>query len=375
MERTGPSPLSVYIGLAAAAWPQEGLTNMSEEGVSSSEDFPDHLRKMLLGIQQYQKHPYHPPQLPYHVIWQEGTVCLKSVPGHDYKKSNRAIVLVPSMINRAYVLDLLPQRSMLRWFGEQGFNPYLLDWGDLIEGEGQSELSVVIQKRLIPAFQFLNEYYGAPVHTLGYCMGGTVLVGAASYAPELMASMTMLAAPWDFHSGTQALLNRVKFWAPTAFPMIQEKGELSVDWIQTMFATLDPEMAAKKFSGFADMDQDSEKAQIFIAIEDWLNDGTSLPAGIATTCIRDWFLKNDTYEGRWKVGRRYVRPSRIDVPTLIIASTKDRLVEYDVAAALKEQMPSAAVVNPACGHIGMIAGGGAVEKVWEPIANWIISLH
>ena len=38
-------------------------------------------------------------------------------------------LFVPSLVNRAYVLDLAPGHSMLRWLAGQGVRPLLLDWG------------------------------------------------------------------------------------------------------------------------------------------------------------------------------------------------------------------------------------------------------
>ena len=39
------------------------------------------------------------------------------------------LLAVPSLINRAYVLDLAPGRSLLRYLAAQGLRPLLVDWG------------------------------------------------------------------------------------------------------------------------------------------------------------------------------------------------------------------------------------------------------
>ncbi len=370
--RRGLNPLPIYIAMAAAAWPKEMPSDFSFDGAMPPE-LPEELRKMLLGIQSYHKFDGAPDRLPLDEIWRAGTMSVHAVPEHEYISNQPAIILIPSMINKGYVLDLMEGRSMLRWFGAQGFNPYLLDWGAVSEDAGQRDMDGAVMDRIIPALEFLNKRHGDAVHALGYCMGGTVLLGAATRAQKHLKSITMLAAPWDFHAGSQALLNRVKFFAPSAFPVIEEKGVLSVDWIQTLFASLDPAMTAKKFSKFEDMDKTSNAAKIFVAVEDWLNDGVELPAAIAQHCITDWFLKNQTYAGQWKINGEFVHPEMIDIPTLIVASKKDRLVEYECAAALQERIAHADIINPECGHIGMIAGGVSVEKVWAPVAKWIRS--
>lgn len=372
--RRGLNPLPVYIGMAAAAWPDAMPADFSAAS-DIPKDLPQDLQHMLLGIQKYYHCDYEIERLPLDEVWRAGTVSVNAVPDHEYKSTQPSILLIPSMINKSYILDLMEGRSMLRWFAAHGLNPYLLDWGAVHEDEGQETLERSILERLVPALAFLHERAGRTVHAMGYCMGGTILTGAAKKAEAHLESMIALAAPWDFHAGTKALFNRIQFWAPTALPMIEEKGYLSVDWIQTLFASLDPKATAKKFAAYATMDEHAEQARIFVAVEDWLNDGVCLPREIAYSCIRDWFFKNDPYQGEWVVGGDIVHPEEIEVPALVIASSKDRLVEYPSAAVLSEAMRRSKIIDPACGHIGMIAGNHSIDKVWRPIADWVKQHH
>lgn len=372
--RRGLNPLPVYIGMAAAAWPDSMPHDFS--GISElPKDLPQELQQMLLGIQKYYQCEIETERLPLEPVWLEGEVSVNAVPGHDYNDDKPVILLIPSMINKSYILDLMEGRSMLRWFAAQGLNPYLLDWGDVIEDAGQQDIESSVVQRLVPAIEFLHKHHGRKIHAMGYCMGGTILIGGAKLAEDYLASIIALAAPWDFHAGTKALLSRIQFWAPTAFPMIEDKGYLSVEWIQTLFASLDPKATAKKFAAFSGMDEQSERARIFVAVEDWLNDGVRLPSETAYTCIRDWFFNNHPYLGEWKIDGMIIHPEDIEVPALVIASSRDRLVEYDSAVALSEAMRRSKTINPKCGHIGMIAGNHSIEKVWQPIVDWVKQHH
>ena len=364
--RKGPRPLSVQIGMAVSGWP-----HAFPQQNFPRQELPQELEKMLLGIRLYQNHEYQPEKLPIEKIWAQGTASLNAIPGYGAGRDRPAIVLVPSLINKANILDLMAERSLMRFMAAQKITPYLLDWGNIIDDPGQQDMEGIITERLIPALRFAAEREGGAVHALGYCMGGTLLMGAAVSAPEVLASIVMLAAPWDFHGGAQALLNRVKFWAPSAFPLIEEKGLLPVDWIQVVFASLDPFMAANKFAGFSDMQQDSDRAKLFVAVEDWLNDGIDLPSRVAQHCIKEWFFENRPGRGEWVIGNRTVAPETIGCPALIVASERDRLVEFDTAAALHRSMKNTTLLKPDCGHIGMIAGGQSQEKVWAPIAAWL----
>ncbi len=368
--RKGPHPLSVQISLAASA---AGMQGAGQSGFSQqvSLNAAAEMKDMLLGIQKYQLYPYEPERGPLEKIWEAGTASVSTIPGHAAKKDSAPILLVPSMVNRAYILDLVPERSMLRWLGQQNITPYILDWGDGVHDAGQQSVEGIVLQRLVPAIEFVAQKNVGKTGVLGYCMGGTLLAGAAQNAAQNISSLVFLAAPWDFHAGARSLLGRVQFWSPSAFPAIAAKGHLPMDWMQMLFASLDPQSAAKKFAAFAEMDQDSDEARLFVAVEDWLNDGVDLPGPVAHACIKDWFFENAPFRKEWRLGGKPVDPAMINVPSLVIASKQDRLVDYDTAAAIGKVLPNAKIVNPACGHIGMIAGSKAISKVWTPVADWI----
>ncbi|MGB4057036.1 MAG: alpha/beta fold hydrolase [Alphaproteobacteria bacterium] len=364
--RKGPHPLAVQLGLAASAQGVSGDFLLQDEGVVRED-----LKAMLLGIQRYQQASFVNEREPLEVIWQQGTTTLQSIPGRAIDKNNPVILLIPSMVNRGYILDLMPGRSMLRWFADQGITSYLLDWGEGVGDPGQQSVEDIIMQRLVPGIEYAAKKSGRAVNVLGYCMGGTLLAGAAIPAAKSIDSLIFLAAPWDFHAGAKNMLARVQFWAPSAFPAIAEKGFLPKDWMQILFASLNPDAAARKFSAFVKMKENSEEFRLFIAVEDWLNDGVDLPGAVAQHCIKSWFFENATAAQKWQIGGRPVTLEAIQSRVLVIASKTDRLVDYEAATALAESIPGAELITPPCGHVGMIAGAGAIEKVWRPVADWI----
>ncbi len=363
--RTGPRPLHVHLGMAISSLPV--FSGKSE--LALADEMGGELNKMLRGISKYQNHSYRPEQSSLPVVWEAGTLSIRKCSVED---AAHTIVLIPSIINRSGILDLCEQRSFTRWVASKGVNVYLLDWGDVSEDEMQENMEALVMKRLIPALKAVHEMEGGrPIHALGYCMGGTLLLGAAAHAPEIFNRLVLLASPWDFHAGRQDLLSRVKFWEPTIRPIIDAGLNLPVESVQTLFASLDPTIAARKFANFDDMDGESAEAELFIAVEDWLNDGVALPASFAKECIYGWFIRNITRRGAWCVGGKIIDPEQIDIETLIVTSDKDRLVEYASAAFLGGVLPNAHVLNTQCGHIGMVAGSQSIKKVWQPIADFI----
>ncbi|MFL5281766.1 MAG: hypothetical protein ACJ8AW_12435, partial [Rhodopila sp.] len=150
---------------------------------------------------------------------------------------------------------------------------------------------------------------------------------------------------------------------------------LSVDLLQTLFALLDPWGVADKYRAFARMPQDSERARLFVALEDWVNDGVPLAAEVARSCLRAWYGENAPALGRWRIAGLAVEPRAITAPTFVAIPGRDRIVPPESALPLAKLIPGAVLHQPAAGHIGMAAGARAEAALWRPLLAWLEGLE
>lgn len=347
--RRGPRPLPAFVGMA-------GLLAGSR----------DELLRMITGLKMYQAHPYRRPVAEAAVIWQSGSATLRHIAG----QGRCHILLVPSMINRAAILDLVPQRSFARWLAGRGIDVYILDWGQPTADPQQQSLADVLDQKLLAAMLFLNEKVGS-YHALGYCMGGTLLAGAVHLKPQGLDKVIYLAAPWDFQAGDRQLQGQITLGTPSALQITAQGHPLPSSWIQSVFATVNADRNIHKFADFAAMDQDSDQARLFVAVEDWLNDGVDLPSTLARECLVDWYGQNKPGMGEWMIAGAAVDPARTDNPVLVVTSTVDRLVPEESSHALARMIPHARLLQSTCGHIGMMTGRRAEAEVWQPLADWL----
>lgn len=354
-------PASVHIGLAMA----EYKLNAERCGVPA-----DVLTEMLRGMQRYQDHDFRRPDPGYQTFWQKGQVRLLR---HTGQAEGRAIVLIPSMINRSAILDLLPSSSFMRFLAQHGYAPILLDWGQPTEDPGQGNIEQIVRARLLPALEVVVQQTGAPVDVLGYCMGGLLMAAGLSLRPEIVRKAVFLASPWDFHAGDRRMLSAVAAGTPAAMQIMAAKGTLPMAWIQSVFAAVNADRTAEKFAGFANMAQDSDEARLFVAVEDWLNDGVDLPAGLAKAAINEWYGENRPASGLWTIDGRVIDLSVWTGPALIVASRRDRLVPAESSLAMKKHLPNADLMQPDCGHIGMMTGRHAQSGLWGLVASWLNS--
>jgi poly(3-hydroxyalkanoate) synthetase len=148
-----------------------------------------------------------------------------------------------------------------------------------------------------------------------------------------------------------------------------------VDVLQTLFALDDPLAIAEKFRRFGHMAQDSDAARLFVAIEDWLNDGVPLSGVTARELLDAWFGENLPVQGEWRVAGLPIDPASIDAPALVAAPRRDRIVPPGAARALAASLPSATLWEPDTGHVGMIAGRQARTLLWEALRDWLLNLE
>lgn len=405
--RLGPRPLALHLAISAmacmtsaAAWPSlrrgslawnaslaargtalaAALENADPDAFADAvaAEAAARYKRFLGAIDGYRKHPYRRTLSDPPVLWREGSTRVL-----DYRAAGSGaaqsgappVLMIPSLINRAYVLDLSERRSLARYLAERGLAPFLVDWGTPGALERGFGLDDYVLGRLMRALGAVRAATGGGrVTLLGYCMGGLLALPVARDRPDAVAGLALLATPWDFHSdgGAQARFT-ARVLVPW-LPFFTAMGGVPIDVLQMLFASLDPCLALKKFLAFSDFAPDSPEAEAFVALEDWLNDGVELAPKVAEECLVGWYGENRTGRGAWRVGGAPMRPEELDLPSLVLVPESDRIVPPGSARALAAALPRARVIEPRAGHIGMIVGGRAVREAWTPLAEWLAGL-
>lgn len=397
--RQGPRPLALHLANATGAWMssraalpllrsgllpwrpefalQGGSLSLALAGAKSDSidaaldaELTRRAALFLDGVERYRRHPYRRDLAEPPLLWQEGTSRLL-----DYRpRGGPPVLVVPSLINRAYILDLAAGQSLLRYLADQGLRPLLVDWGAPGAEERRFDVGDYITRRLELAAEVARQAAGgaAPV-VLGYCMGGLLALALAARRPELVSALALLATPWRFHAERAEQARLLGVLAEPIARSYAALGEVPVDVLQALFAAQDPLLVLRKFSRFAEMAEDSAAALGFVALEDWLNDGVPLSIPVARECLGGWYGEDRPGRGRWRIEGKAIRPRDVDVPALVVVPAQDRIVPPATAAALADELPEAETWTPSLGHIGMIVARDAPSAVWQPLAAWLLA--
>lgn len=402
--RLGPRPLPLHLAIATmtwlssrGAWPlwngasplwkpefqqqikelEAALDGVAPKalGAALDREIKHRFERLAAGIEAYRRHPYRRSLAEPPVLWQDGTTRLLDYRADRGTRGGAAVLVIPSLVNRAHILDLSAERSLLRALAATGARPLLVDWGAPGDLERGFSLTDYIAGRLEQALDVALAEVDGPMVLLGYCMGGLLAVALAARRRRDLAGLVCLATPWDFHAERPFQAKLLGAALTMLEPLLRNLGDLPVDAIQALFAGVDPLQVIRKFAGFAGLDPDSPRAQQFVAVEDWLNDGVPLAAPVARECLAGWYGLNTPAAGEWRVAGEVVQPATLDLPSLVIIPDQDRIVPPASAEALARTLPRAEALRPAAGHIGMIVGGGAVDRLYRPLAAWLTRIE
>ena len=321
---------------------------------------PERAAAALAGLRRYQEAPRRARRAR-PVRYRSGAARLRDgVRGSDAPP----VVLVPSLINPPFVLDLAPGHSLVAHLAAAGFHPWLLDWGTPRAQDAGLDLAGHVTRRLLPLLARLDR----PPLLVGYCLGGTLALAAAAALPAgRVAGVATIATPWHFAGygeATRAAL--ADFWARVA-PGCRALGVVPMEVLQTAFWQLDPARTIAKYAAFATMPADA--AARFVQLEDWANGGAPLTYAAGADLFETLFAADRTGRGDWQAGAATVAPLSLRCPTIEFVSLTDRIVPGATAIGLPDRHDVDA------GHVGMMVGSRAETLLWDPLIAWLRTIH
>jgi polyhydroxyalkanoate synthase len=282
------------------------------------------------------------------------------------------VLLVPSLINRHYVLDLLPGRSFVEHMVKAGHDVFLLDWGTPGDEDRFVTFDTVCDRYLGRALRATCKAAGQPqAHLLGYCLGGTLTAIHAAARPEHVASLVALAAPINFHDqGLLSIWTRGKTFDVDA--VVDAFGNAPWPLMQASFHMLKPTLNLVKLMQLVERSADDEFLDSFFAIETWGADNISFPGECYRRYIKELYRGNALMQGTFTLSGRPARLEDVRCPTLAVTFQHDHIVPPESCRVLLDRVGSRVTrqIHLSGGHVGAVVSRRAASGLWPQLSAW-----
>jgi polyhydroxyalkanoate synthase len=212
------------------------------------------------------------------------------------------------------------------------------------------------------------------ISLFGYCIGGILTTIYSALHPQApLRNVIFLAAPVDFSDA-----GLFGTWLdPRCFNVervVEGLGNMPGELVEMGAKMLRPVTNyVTPYVNLAQRHGDDQFVRGWAAMHKWVHDRVDFPGAAFRQLVRDLYQENRLIRGRLRIGGQTVRVANIHWPALIIAAERDHITPLGSTIPLYERIASAdkhKLVIPA-GHVGLVAGRGAVKDLWPKVADWL----
>ncbi|WP_435348894.1 alpha/beta fold hydrolase [Haloarchaeobius sp. HRN-SO-5] len=311
---------------------------------------------------------------PSEVVYAENKVELVHYEPRTEAQRDVPILFVSAIVNRPYVLDFEPDRSVVRQFLDRGFDVYLVDWGEPSTLDTRLGLDDFVTRYLANCVDVVCERTGTTaVHLLGYCTGGTLGAIFAALYPSRVRTLGLLAPVLNF----DATGGIFRLWGKreqydherVADAFGNAPGEL----LSFEFALVDPvEYYLARYLRLYEHLDDEAYVSRFLRRLQWGFDSVDVAGELYREFLVDLYRENELMDGTLTVGGRTVDLGNVDMPVLLILATDDQFVPPEASRPFLEAIPSrdTELVEFPTDHVGLSTGARSHAELWPRVCGW-----
>lgn len=347
----------------------------NKTGINIAEEI-DHMQKKFLRGMEILTSPLDTSvgATPSELVYQEDKMKLFHYIPVQKKLHSPPILMVYALINRQYMLDLQPDRSVIQYLINQGLDVYIIDWGYPTPMDRFITLEDYIEGYLNNAVDEVLRHSGASKVTLaGICQGGTFSAIYSALHPDKIKNLVTIVAPIDFDTNT-GLLN---IWSQVldVDKMVDAFGNIPGDFMNIGFLLMNPfRLMLDKYIGFMINIDDKNFVNNFVRMEKWIFDSPDQVGECWREFIRDCYQKNLLVQNKLQIGDKTVNLKNITMPVLNIFAEYDHLVPPACSRDFTKHVGSkdTEIASFPTGHIGIFVSSRSQKEICPRLSEWII---
>ncbi|TAE00063.1 MAG: class III poly(R)-hydroxyalkanoic acid synthase subunit PhaC [Bacteroidetes bacterium] len=306
-----------------------------------------------------------------HLVWQEDNMKL-----YRYQNDNITckvpVLIVYALVNTYQMMDLQPDRSLIRKLLSQGLDVYLIDWGQVNSAQRYLSLNDYINGYVDNSVDFIRKAHSIPkVNLLGVCQGGTFSLIYSALHPEKVKNLSTLVTPVDF-SVNDGLLFRWSKYLDVDKIVDGHGGVIPGKFLDSAFDMLKPLGKTRKYNGIANVFDDNAKLMNFLRMEKWVSDTPNLAGECYRQFIKDLYQNNKLIKGELELDGEKVNLKNVTMPVITIYAAEDHIVPPSATKPINDYIGSEdkQLYEFPGGHIGVFVGARSQKELSPVLAEW-----
>jgi polyhydroxyalkanoate synthase len=248
------------------------------------------------------------------------------------KVASEPLLYVPPLVNRFYMIDLVPRQSLVKWLVDEGRTVLVISWVNPTEAHKDKGVGEYVLDGIVAAIGEVRRRTGNSPDLFAFCLGGTLVaialawLAAKNRAKEVN-SATLIGSLVDFadmrdwsafvHEGHLAALE----------DHLESQGFIDSLELQRLFAAMRAnDLIWSSVVNHYLLDRPAPPSDLLY----WFEDGARIPAAFLKSYNRDLLLNNRLKEpAGFEVGGVPIDLDAIKTPMLVIALKDDHVSAWE----------------------------------------------
>jgi polyhydroxyalkanoate synthase len=313
-------------------------------------------------------------QTPSEVVYEENKLELLHYESRTEEQNEVPILIVYALINKPFVLDLQPGRSVIEHLLDAGHDVYMIDWNEPSRLDQHLTLYDYVNRYVGNCVDEVRERSGQEaINLLGYCMGGVLTAAYSSLNPEKVNALGLMAAGlcYDETGGVLEKWGEDEYYSPS--DVTDTYGNVPAEFLEHGFALMDPvdNYVSKYVTLYENLENDDFVAN-YARMERWLDEGIDLAGDAYVEYLEKIYQDNQLYKNELELNGHEVDVGNIDMPVLQIMGEYDHLIPPEASEPFNDVIGSEDVttIKHETGHIGLSVSSSSHDAVWPDVSEW-----
>jgi polyhydroxyalkanoate synthase len=264
---------------------------------------------------------------PGKVIFQNEIMQLIQYQPATDKVLRTPLLIVPPWINKYYILDLRPEKSFIKWCVDQGITVFVISWVNPDSSLREKTFEDYMKEGPLAAMDVIEQVTGElKMHTMGYCVGGTLLATTLAWLAQKrrvrVTSATFLAAQVDFTHAGDLMVFVDEDQISALERDMQASGVLEGSKMAMAFNML---RSNDLIWSYVVNNYLKGNAPAAFDLLHWNSDATRMPAANHSYYLRNCYLDNKLSTGSMVIDNTLLDLSKVKIPVYNLATREDHI--------------------------------------------------